>query len=68
MECKAKQMGNRMKDSPEKINHELDKLGSPIFIIRKEPLKNGAILYDKNGLAAAIKQKGQILAILEGEE
>ena len=53
---------------PTKINHELDKLGNPVFIIRKEPIENGAILYDKNGLAAAIKKKGQILAILEGEE
>lgn len=57
-----------MSDYPAKINHELDKLGNPIFIIRKEPIENGAILYDKNGLAAAIKKKGRILAILEGDE
>ena len=40
----------------------------PVFIIRATPIKDGEILYDKNGLAVAIKTKGQILTILEGEE
>jgi len=40
----------------------------PVFIIRATPIKDGEILYDRHGLASAIKTKGQILAILEGEE
>ena len=49
---------------PSKINHELDSYGNPIYIIRKAPLEQGAILYDKEGYAAAIKSKGRILAII----
>ena len=40
----------------------------PAFHIRKEPIRDNELLYDKQGLIAAIKKKGQILAILEGDE
>lgn len=50
---------------PPKINHELDALGNPIYIIRTEPVKEGEVLYDKHGKATVIKTKGQLLAILE---
>ena len=40
----------------------------PAFHIRKEPIRDNELLYDKKGLIVAIKKQGQILAILEGEE
>ena len=40
----------------------------PAFHIRKKPIREGELLYDKKGLIVAIKTKGKILAILEGVE
>lgn len=40
----------------------------PAFHIRKEPIREGEILYDKEGLIVAIKQEGRLLAVLRGEE
>ena len=45
-----------------------DSEGNPTYHIRALPIRDGEVLYDKTGLAVAIKTKGQILAILEGEE
>ena len=39
----------------------------PAFHIRKEPIRDNELLYDSKGLVVAIKRKGQLLAILEGE-
>jgi hypothetical protein len=55
-------------EATKQVNHELDALGNPIYTIRAEPLKDDEALYDSKGLIVAIKTKGQILAILEGEE
>lgn len=52
---------------PQKINHELDALGNPIYCIRVEPVRPGELLYDKDGLAVAIKSNGKILPIIEGD-
>ncbi len=50
-------------------NHtSLDREDNPIYSVRKDPLENGAILYDRHGKAAAIKNNGKLLEILEGEE
>jgi len=38
------------------------------FHIRKEPVREGELLYDKQGLIVAIKRKGRLLAVLRGEE
>tara|TARA_R110002167_G_scaffold45515_3_gene136722 strand:- start:188 stop:370 length:183 start_codon:yes stop_codon:yes gene_type:complete len=40
----------------------------PIYHIRALPVRPNEVLYDKEGLAVAIKTKGKILAILEGVE
>lgn len=40
----------------------------PVFHIRKEPIREGELLYDKKGLIVAIKRKGRLLAVLRGEE
>ena len=45
-----------------------DSLGNPIYYVRKEPIRDNEVLYDRHGKAAAIKTKGRILAILDGEE
>ena len=39
-----------------------------IYHIRAEAIRPNELLYDKNGLAVAIKTKGKLLAIIEGEE
>ena len=44
------------------------KPSKPSFHVRKEAIREGELLYDKQGLIVAIKKKGQILAILDGEE
>ena len=53
---------------PQRINHELDALGNPIYVIRTEPVKEGEVLYDKNGKATVINRNGRLLALMEGEE
>lgn len=40
----------------------------PAFHIRKEPIRDNELLYDKQGLIVAIKRNGKLLEILEGEE
>lgn len=40
----------------------------PTFHIRKEAIREGELLYDRKGLIVAIKRKGQLLAVLRGEE
>ena len=40
----------------------------PMYHIRAEPIRPNELLYDKEGLAVAIKLNGKLLAILEGEE
>lgn len=52
---------------PPKINHELYALGIPIYYIRAEPVSPNELLYDKDGLAAAIKSNGKIFPIIEGD-
>lgn len=52
---------------PTKINHELDAIGKPIYVIRTEPVKEGEVLYDKHGKATVIKTKGRLLALMEGD-
>lgn len=54
--------------NPKRPAIEFDNKGNPIYHIRALPIRDGEVLYDKTGLAVAIKTKGQILAILEGEE
>ena len=39
----------------------------PIYHIRAEAIRPNELLYDKNGLAVAIKTKGKLLAIIEGD-
>jgi hypothetical protein len=34
--------------------------------VRLKPIRENEVLYDKSGLAVAIKSNGQILAIIEG--
>lgn len=48
-----------------KIEQSNDK---PTFHIRKEPVREGELLYDKKGLIVAIKRKGRLIAVLRGEE
>lgn len=38
------------------------------FHIRKELIRDNELLYDKEGLIVAIKRKGQLLAVLKGDE
>ena len=52
---------------PSKINHELDALGNPIYVIRTEPVREGEVLYDKHGKATVIKTKGLLLALMSGD-
>ena len=40
---------------------------NPIYHIRAEQIRPNELLYDSKGLIVAIKTKGQILAILEGD-
>lgn len=47
---------------------EFDGEGNPTYHIRAEPIRPNELLYDKNGYVVAIKSKGRLLAILEGEE
>lgn len=47
---------------------EIKSNDKPAFHIRKEPIRDNELLYDKKGLIVAIKKQGQILAILEGDE
>lgn len=51
-----------------KIYTEFDSEGNPIYHIRAEPIRPNELLYDKDGLAVAIKLNGKILAILDGDE
>ena len=50
-----------------KVLTTLDSEGHPIYHIRAEPIRPNELLYDSKGLIVAIKTKGQILAILEGD-
>ena len=43
-------------------------LTTPNCHARAEAIRPNELLYDKNGLAVAIKTKGKLLAIIEGEE
>ena len=52
----------------QRINHELDAIGNPIYVIRTEPIRDNELLYDRRGDIVAIKAKGKLLEILEGEE
>ena len=45
-----------------------DNLGNPIYYVRKEPIRDNEVLYDRHGKPAAIKNKGKLIAIIEGEE
>ena len=40
----------------------------PTLHIRKEAIREGELLYDNKGLIVAIKRKGQLLAVLRGDE
>lgn len=51
-----------------KVYTEFDSEGNPIYHVRAEAIRPNEVLYDKSGLAVAIKTKGQILAILDDKE
>ena len=55
---------------PNKLPDELitrDAINPEVRIRLTEPIRPNELLYDKNGLAVAIKINGEILPILEGD-
>lgn len=53
--------------SKPKVFAEFDSEGNPIYHIRAEQIRANELLYDKDGLAVAIKSNGKILPIIEGD-
>ena len=51
-----------------KVLTTFDSEGNPIYHIRAEAIRPNELLYDSKGLIVAIKTKGKLLAIIEGEE
>ena len=56
-------MEHALESTLQLIDHQ-----EPTYHIRKEPIQEGELLYDRKGLIVAIKRKGQLLAVLRGEE
>ena len=56
-----------MATSAPQVLTTFDSEGNPIYHIRAEQIRPNELLYGSKGLIVAIKTKGQILAILEGD-